>query len=458
MHPIFTASASDRSDAEDFFMWSGAFWSKKRLESISSSSSAMGLEAPPTIRRRGDSARSHTSAANNMAFIPNFHIGRPVFDNWFLNKAVRTWQPVVDASNVLLAYHQLHTYDHLSKDKDAYAKDKKKAAAGRPMSYWGREESEENRELALANGGWRYGTIDFVPIQFDAASSVQGDEAADELRKLIDIDEQQKPKGGGGGAKGTGNLPLCASLIHESLSKQMRLFTTSSAPHPDVLVFRNVVGEVSTSLRSDASSDSGYTLQPPSPLSWFSAYEHASLGNSLVRSAHSANASVATTPDVVALLVSGIDPKIFVFGEKPIDRRIPQEGREGGEESVISKALARVYSIGHGSAYDALSSFRATGEASLRFGSWWEVSSKAALNAAATSGDTGKKVNHEEGGVLRQPMAMCPLALKRDWVPFEDNPQAFGSGQELGRAWKHYYQFTSGGMRSKQSKGSTSDA
>lgn len=116
-HPVFlNTSNQDRVDAEDYFFWSNRFFADKQVE------------------------------------IPPFHVGRPAYDNWFVHTAIHTFQPVIDASDLILAYHQRHDYSHLAN-----------------KSYWGGKEQNENYELALQHGGWQHGLIDFIALRFEPA-------------------------------------------------------------------------------------------------------------------------------------------------------------------------------------------------------------------------------------------------------------------------------------------------
>ena len=122
-HPIFIRSLQqqDRTDAEDLFFWSRGFFSKAKIQ------------------------------------VPDFHIGRPAYDNWLVHAAIHSWMPVIDATDVLIAYHQQHNYDHLREKGESSEKQK---------SYWGGAEQEENYALGIDNGGWQHGLIDFAPLRF----------------------------------------------------------------------------------------------------------------------------------------------------------------------------------------------------------------------------------------------------------------------------------------------------
>lgn len=135
--PVFQSAVYDRQDAEDFFLWSAEFWDKRRIT------------------------------------IPNFHIGRPAYDNWLVNAALHTFQPVVDASRLLIAYHRKHDYAHLKKsvadggkDTDQPGGDEQKKKS---LTYWGGHEQKENYKMGLDNGGWQHGLIEFAPWGFECA-------------------------------------------------------------------------------------------------------------------------------------------------------------------------------------------------------------------------------------------------------------------------------------------------
>ena len=106
--------ATDRTDAEDFFLFSHDFFV-------------------------------------DLQKFPAFRIGRPAYDNWLVHKAITSGGPVVDISHMLTAIHQKHDYSHLKK-KDG--KD----------SYWKTTDQERNYALGKANGGWRFGLIEFSPF------------------------------------------------------------------------------------------------------------------------------------------------------------------------------------------------------------------------------------------------------------------------------------------------------
>jgi hypothetical protein len=101
----------DRVDAVDYFIWTNGFFNSTR--------------------------------------IPDFHVGRPVYDNWLVNMAIHSGKPVVDVSNVLPALHQAHDYSHLPTG-----------------AYRDTDEHTENIQLALRFGGWQFGTIEHATHQF----------------------------------------------------------------------------------------------------------------------------------------------------------------------------------------------------------------------------------------------------------------------------------------------------
>ena len=111
----------DRTDAEDYFVWSDGYFP-------------------------------------DACSFPGFRIGRPAFDNWWVHKAVVSGKPVVDLTNALAAVHQKHDYAHL--DKAAAAEGGGKAT----NKYWATADQQRNYALGKANGGWRFGLIEFSPF------------------------------------------------------------------------------------------------------------------------------------------------------------------------------------------------------------------------------------------------------------------------------------------------------
>jgi hypothetical protein len=143
---LFHSTRHDRVDAEDYFLWTKGFFTN--------------------VKRK----------------IPNFHIGRPAYDNWLIHTAIHSWQPVIEATAVLKAYHQKHNYDHLKINTEKRSRLKQNEeedeepppqgggadggnAAGTP-SYWKSAEQKENYDLGIANGGWQHGLIDMTPLGF----------------------------------------------------------------------------------------------------------------------------------------------------------------------------------------------------------------------------------------------------------------------------------------------------
>eukprot|EP01010_Urceolus_cornutus_P003651 NODE_522_length_1576_cov_278.886706_g398_i0.p1 GENE.NODE_522_length_1576_cov_278.886706_g398_i0~~NODE_522_length_1576_cov_278.886706_g398_i0.p1 ORF type:complete len:398 (+),score=70.04 NODE_522_length_1576_cov_278.886706_g398_i0:101-1294(+) len=82
--------------------------------------------------------------------LPDFIIGRPVYDNWLLSHALKSGGMVVDATNIVLAIHQNHDYSHVPEGSD----------------YWATAEGAHNRELGLQYGGWSRGDVLHVPWEF----------------------------------------------------------------------------------------------------------------------------------------------------------------------------------------------------------------------------------------------------------------------------------------------------
>jgi len=106
-------AAKDRPDAEDYFFWSRGFL-------------------------KGEA-------------VPDFHIGRPAYDNWFVHHAIHTDQPVIDGTDLLLPLHQNHDYSHLKTNNS--------------VRYWGSVEQQRNYDLALQHGGWQHGLVEFTPFR-----------------------------------------------------------------------------------------------------------------------------------------------------------------------------------------------------------------------------------------------------------------------------------------------------
>jgi len=449
-HPIFKQSVGDRADAEDYFIWSGDFWT-----TVDES-----LKAPMAVREGwGLSSSSSSStlqssmwAVNNLQFIPNFHIGRPVFDNWFLNKAIQTWQPVVDASNMLLAYHQLHNYDHLGAEKKKKKKNDGDDGGGdderqttKAPSYWGREESEENRELALANGGWRYGTIDFVPIQFS-------------------VNNGGKKKGGqqqeeGDDSSSSTSLPSCANTVYLGLATAQRRFASSSSP----LVFVNSIGEES----SPAIEGGG-----KGGVSWYSLYQHAASGHSmgpvLMSSSLPSTAAVAHTP-YTGVLVGGYDPMLEVgtveggdhglsakaqlLMERSSDsggsgnddndegrsgrrQKGKTDGRDGAAADADADAAATPRSVPYWStpyAIDAL--VKADREASASSSTHRIFSNMYTAAAVASSSASASSLSSSFS------FPQCVLGMKSDWNAPEELVEAYGPQMaDLTKVWAHYFE------------------
>lgn len=138
MAPVFAASHVDRQDAEDFFFWSKGFF----------------------------------ASGNNIEEVPDFHIGRPAYDNWLVHHAIHSWRPVVDGTELIPAYHQAHSYEHLQRGGEGNIASQD-GGAGRSgtavrdkTTYWGGEEQKENYRLGVEHGGWQHGLIDFAPLGF----------------------------------------------------------------------------------------------------------------------------------------------------------------------------------------------------------------------------------------------------------------------------------------------------
>ncbi len=65
--------------------------------------------------------------------IPPFAIGRPAYDNWLIFRARLSGNPVIDATEHVMAVHQNHDYSHAGEDK---------------RSIWHGKEAEINRSFA----------------------------------------------------------------------------------------------------------------------------------------------------------------------------------------------------------------------------------------------------------------------------------------------------------------------
>lgn len=88
-----------------------------------------------------------------LAEIPDFAIGRAVYDNWFVYDVKRRGFPVIDATAVVQAIHQNHGYGHV-------------AGGNRGQAYVRGEESRINKELA---GGMRLVAGSTTTHRFTAA-------------------------------------------------------------------------------------------------------------------------------------------------------------------------------------------------------------------------------------------------------------------------------------------------
>jgi hypothetical protein len=73
------------------------------------------------------------SASSVLRTLPPFAVGRPCWDNWFVDRALRCGLPVVDATSVVLALHQNHGYGHVPQAQGV---------------AWEGPEADRNRSLA----------------------------------------------------------------------------------------------------------------------------------------------------------------------------------------------------------------------------------------------------------------------------------------------------------------------
>jgi len=71
--------------------------------------------------------------------VPNFTIGRPVWDNWMVYHARTTWRLALDATRSVMVVHQNHDYSHLPGNKPPYGSEVAKSnlakAGGRRNAY-----------------------------------------------------------------------------------------------------------------------------------------------------------------------------------------------------------------------------------------------------------------------------------------------------------------------------------
>lgn len=159
--PIFARASPDRVDAEDFFFWSRGFFDNA------------------TTDDRSSSKVSHPAKPSAVS-IPSFHIGRPAYDNWLVHHAIHTWKPTIDASELLVAYHQTHGYHHLveadasklkKENGDQHMEAQQQQQDGqrkdKAATYWGGVEQRENYNLGLSTGGWQHGSMDMIPLAFE---------------------------------------------------------------------------------------------------------------------------------------------------------------------------------------------------------------------------------------------------------------------------------------------------
>lgn len=96
-------------------------------------------------RLRGESSRHGKMGIDYFVFqpglyrdIPPFAIGRTVWDNWLISRALALGVPVIDATDVVTAVHQNHDYQHNKHGVDG---------------VWKGPERDANMKLA---GGWDY--------------------------------------------------------------------------------------------------------------------------------------------------------------------------------------------------------------------------------------------------------------------------------------------------------------
>jgi hypothetical protein len=69
--------------------------------------------------------------------LPDFAVGRPVWDNWFIYKARAQGIPVIDATQLVMAVHQNHDYAHIQAARDGVSwegpeADRNRAIIGNP--------------------------------------------------------------------------------------------------------------------------------------------------------------------------------------------------------------------------------------------------------------------------------------------------------------------------------------
>lgn len=86
----------------------------------------------------------------SIGVLPDFAVGRPGWDNWFIYRARSLGLPVVDATDAITIVHQNHNYAHIP--------------GGRVEASWDGPESDDN--LRLMGGDEHRYTIDDVTHRF----------------------------------------------------------------------------------------------------------------------------------------------------------------------------------------------------------------------------------------------------------------------------------------------------
>ncbi|EKX31566.1 hypothetical protein GUITHDRAFT_122239 [Guillardia theta CCMP2712] len=102
--------------------------------------------------------------------VPDFAFGRPAYDNWFVRSVIEMGRPVIDASSLVVAIHQAHSYAHVNakekreaenSEEEAWRKAMKKQGKELVRDSWEKLQSEEiQKNFALAGPNVKLGTSD----------------------------------------------------------------------------------------------------------------------------------------------------------------------------------------------------------------------------------------------------------------------------------------------------------
>jgi hypothetical protein len=118
--PDFTTAAARVAAARDKFLMVGQRWDLDVTEPLPFEAA----DWAATTRQRARTAGSlHAPAGSDyfvypkgaMGTLPEFAVGRPGWDNWFLYRARSLRLPVVDATEVTTVIHQNHDYAHVAR-------------------------------------------------------------------------------------------------------------------------------------------------------------------------------------------------------------------------------------------------------------------------------------------------------------------------------------------------------